>query len=190
MTSIKEIASETLEITAGFGWAHVAGAKPAIPVAQPYQAGTGWEPLLRLDAAGWTQFLADNNVDGYFTRKLDRLVATWLTQQDYRELREIASKTTDAPCDITAETVFSEWIDEEACRRLGHLIIGMGFTEPHIPLCYAFGNAHRAVHAAIAYSQRERGLNELELEAAKRELEDHADEYATLSSLGIIEESA
>ena len=84
MTSIRETASETLHFTAGLGWANAGGLSPEITASTTPLAGISWEPLLQLDAAGWAQVFADNHVDRDSTRRLDRLVATWLTQDDYR----------------------------------------------------------------------------------------------------------
>ena len=82
----------------------------------------------------------------------------------------------------------SEWIDDRACKRLSHLVVGMRFTDTQIPVCYALCNAERAIHSAVAYSRRTRRLSEQELEAAKQELEESAEEYAAFASLGIPEE--
>ena len=190
MTSIRETASETLDFTAALGWANAGGLSPDITASTPPLAGISWEPLLQLDAPGWAQVFADNDVDRDFTRRLDRLVAAWLTQDDYRQLREIAFKKTDLPVGGAAEATFSDWINDTACKRLSHLVMGMRFTEPQVPVCYALCNAQRAVHSAVDYSRRPQGLSEQELEAAKQELEEHADEYAALASLGILEEPA
>ena len=112
----------------------------------------------------------------------------WLTQEDYRQLREIASKKTDLPAGGAVEVVFSDWINDSACKRLSHLVMGMRFTEPQIPVCYALCNAQRAVQSAVDYSRRPQGLSEQATQAAKEELEESADEYAALASLGILEE--
>ena len=188
MTSIRETASETLHFTAGLGWANVGGQAREITANPTPLAEIAWEPLLQLDAPGWAQVFADNDIDRDFTRRLDRLVATWLTQDDYRELREIASKKTDLPAGRTAEAVFSDWINDSACKRLGHLVMGMRFAEPQVPVCYALCNAQRAVHSAVDYSRRPQGLSEQAVAAAKQELQESADEYAVLASLGILEE--
>ena len=188
MTSIRETASETLHFTAGLGWAIADGLNSEITASTTPLAGIAWEPLLQLDAPGWLQVFANNHVDRDFTRRLDRLVAAWLTQDDYRELREIASKKTDLPFVGAAEAVFSDWINDSACKRLSHLIMGMRFTAPQVPVCYALCNAQRAVNSAVDYSRRPQTLSEQELEAAKQELEEHADEYAALASLGVLEE--
>ena len=185
MTSIRETASETLQFAAGLDWTNAGDPGPASTTPL---AGIPWEQLLQLDAPGWAQLFADNDVDRDFTRKLDRLVSTWLTQEDYRELREIASKKTDLPVVGAAEAVLSEWINDRACKRLSHLVMGMRFTDPQTPVCYALCNAERAIHSAVAYSRRTRQLSEQELEAAKQELEECADEYTALASLGIPEE--
>ena len=190
MTSIRETASETLHFTAGLGWANAEGPEAEITASTTPLAGIAWEPLLQLDAPGWAQVFADNEVDRDFTRKLDRLVATWLTQEDYRELREIASKKTSLPVSGAADAVFSDWIDDSACKRLSHLVTGMRFTEHQVPVCYALCNAERAVHSAVDYSRRPQGLSEQAIAAVKQELEESADEYAALASLGILEEPA
>ena len=190
MTSIKETASETLHFTAGLGWANASGLSPEITASTTPLAGISWELLLQLDAPGWAQVFVDNEVDRDFTRKLDRLVATWLTQEDYRELREIASKKTSLPVSGAADAVFSDWIDDSAGKRLSHLVTGMGFTEHQVPVCYALCNAERAVHSAVDYSRRPQGLSEQAIAAAKQELEESADEYAALASLGVLEEPA
>ena len=187
MTSIRETASETLHFAAGLNRTN---ARDPEPVSTTPLAGIPWELLLQLDAPGWAQLFADNDVDRDFTRKLDRLVATWLTQEDYRELRETASKKTDLPVVGAAEAVLSEWIDDRACKRLSHLVVGMRFTDTQTPVCYALCNAERAIHSAVEYSRRPEGYSEQELEDAKQELEEHADEYAALASLGILEEPA
>ena len=190
MTSIRETASETLHFTAALGWADAGGLSPEITASTSPLAGISWEPLLQLDAPGWVQVLADNDVDSDYTRRLDRLVAAWLTQEDYRELREIASKKTDLPVGAAAEATFSDWINDTACKRLSHLVMGMRFTEPQIPVCYALCNAQRAVHSAVDYSRRPQGLSDQAIAAARQELEESADEDAALASLGILEESA
>ena len=190
MTSIRETASETLHFTAGLGRANAGGLSPEITASTSPLAGISWEPLLQLDAPGWVQVFADNDVDRDFTRRLDRLVDTWLTQDDYRELREIASKKTDLPVGGAAEAIFSDWINDSACKRLGHLVMGMKFAEPQIPVCYALCNAQRAVQSAVDYSRRPQGFSEQAIAAAKQELEESADEYAALASLGILEEPA
>jgi hypothetical protein len=184
LTSIRETASETLQFAAGLDWTNAGDPGPASTTPL---AGIPWEQLLQLDAPGWAQLFADNDVDRDFTRKLDRLVSTWLTQEDYRELREIASKKTDLPVVGAAEAVLSEWIDDRACKRLSHLVMGMRFTDTQTPVCYALCNAERAIHSAVAYSRRTRRLSEQELEAAKQELEESAEEYAAFASLGIPE---
>ena len=115
-------------------------------------------------------------------------MATWLTQEDYRELREIASKKTDLPVGGAVEAVFSDWINDSACKRLSHLVRGMRFTEPQVPVCYALYNAERAVLAAVDYSRRPQGLSEQAITAAKQELEESAEEYAAFACLGIPEE--
>ena len=190
MTSIRETASETLHFTARLGWTNVGGQVPEITATPAPLTGIDWEPLLQLDASGWVQVLADNDVDSDYTRRLDRLVAAWLTQDDYRELREIASKKTDLPVGGAAEATFSDWINDSACKRLSHLVMGMRFTEPQVPVCYALCNAQRAVHSAVDYSRRPQGLSEQAIAAAKQELEESAGEYAALASLGILEEPA
>ena len=146
------------------------------------------EQLLQLDAPGWAQLFADNDVDRDFTRKLDRLVSTWLTQEDYRELREIASKKTDVPVVGAAEAVLSEWINDRACKRLSHLVMGMRFTDTQTPVCYALCNVERAIHSAVDYSRRPQGLSRQAIAAAKRELAESAEEYTALASLGILDE--
>ena len=188
MTSIRETASETLRFAAGLDWTNAGDPGPASTASTTPLAGIPWEQLLQLDAPGWAQLFADNDVDRDFTRKLDRLVSSWLTQEDYRELREIASKKTDVPVVGAAEAVLSEWINDRACKRLSHLVMGMRFTDTQTPVCYALCNAERAIHSAVAYSRRTRQLSEQELEAAKQELEECADEYTALASLGITEE--
>ena len=160
MTSIRETASETLHFAAGLGWANAGGPGAEITASTTPLAGIAWEPLLQLDAPGWAQVFADNEVDRDFTRKLDRLVATWLTQEDYRELREIASKKTSLPVSGAADAVFSDWIDDSACKRLSHLVTGMRFTEHQVPVCYALCNAERAVLSVVDYSRRPQGLSE------------------------------
>ena len=188
MTSIRETASETLHFAAGLGWANAGGPGAEITASTTPLAGIAWEPLLQLDAPGWAQVFADNEVDRDFTRRLDRLVATWLTQEDYRELREIASKKTSLPVSGAADAVFSDWINDSACKRLSHLVTGMRFTEHQVPVCYALCNAERAVLSAVDYSRRPQGLSEQAIAAAKHELEESDDEYAALASLGILEE--
>ena len=188
MTTIRETASETLQFAAGLDWTNDGDPGPAITASPTPLAGIPWERLLQLDAPGWAQLFADNDVDRDFTRKLDRLVSTWLTQEDYRELREIASKKTDLPVVGAAAAVLSEWINDRACKRLSHLVMGMRFTDTQTPVCYALCTAERAIHSAVAYSRRTRRLSEQELEAAKQELEECADEYTALASLGITEE--
>ena len=188
LTSTRETASKTLYFTAILGLANGIGPGPEITLHPSPLAGVLWEPLQQLDAPGRARFFADNDVDRDFTRRLDRLVAAWLTQEDYRDLREIASKQTELPFGGAAEAVFSDWINDGACKRLSHLVMGMRFTEPQIPVCYALCNAQRAVHSAVNFSRRPQGLSEQAIAAAKQELEESADEYAALASLGILYE--
>ena len=115
-------------------------------------------------------------------------MAAWLTQEDYRELRAITSKKSDLSVGEAAEAVFSDWINDRACKRLSHLVMGMRFSELQIPVCYALCNAQRTVHSAMDYSRRPQGLSERAIAAAKQELEGSADEYAALASLGIMDE--
>ena len=190
MTSIRETASETLQFAAGLNRTNAEDPEPASTASTTPLARIPWEQLLQLDAPGWAQLFADNDVDRDFTRKLDRLVSTWLTQEDYRELREIASKKTNLPIVGAAEAVLSEWIDDRTCKRLSHLVVGMRFTDTQTPVCYALCNAERAIHSAVEYSRIPEGYSEQRLEAANQELEEHADEYAALASLGILEEPA
>ena len=151
-------------------------------------AAIPWEQLLQLDRPGWAQVFADNEVNGGFTRNLDRLVAAWLTQEDYQELREIASRKTELAAGEATEAIFSDWIGSSACKRLSHLVLGMRFAEPKIPICYALCSAERAVHSALSYSRKPTGLSDREIAAAKQELKESAEEYAALASLGIFDE--
>ena len=188
MTSIRETASATLDLTDLLGRPYPLGPR-AEATASPTPLGEiPWDLLLQLDKSGWAQVFAENEANQDFTRSLDRLVAAWLTQEDYRELREIASKKTEMPASEAAEAIFSDWIEITACKRLGHLVLGMRFTEPQVPICYALCSAERAVHSAVSYSRRQQGLTEQEIAAAEQELEEFAEEYAALASLGLLDE--
>ena len=187
MTSIRETALETIHFTAILGWPNASGLWPEATESQPPLKGISLERLLQLEKSGWAQVFADNEVNQDFTRKLDRLVAAWLTQEDYRELREIASKKTEPEAGEAAVSIFSDWIDISACKRLSHLVLGMRFTEPQVPICYALCSADRAIHSAISYSKIPQGLTEQEIAAAKLDLEENAEEYAALASLGILD---
>ena len=188
MTSIRETASGALNFTAFLHLVNAVGPWPGITASTTPLGGIPWEQLLQLDAPGWAQLFADNDVDRDFTRKLDRLVSAWLTQEDYRELRKIVSKKTDLPVVGAAEAILSEWINDRACKRLSHLVMGMRFTDTQTPVCYALCNAERAVQSAVDYSRRPQGFSEQAITAAKQELEESAEEYAALASLGIPEE--
>ena len=61
-------------------------------------------------------FCRQRGGDNDFSRKLDRLVAARLTQEDYRELRAIASKKFDLSVREAAEAVFSDWINDRGCK--------------------------------------------------------------------------
>ena len=185
LTSIKEMASLTLDLTALLAWPDRVGPRPETIESPTLLPGTHWELLLQLDRPGWGQVFTENEVNQGFIRRLDRLVATWLTQEDYRDLREIASRKTEMAAGEAAEAIFSDWIEITACKRLSHLVLGMRFTEPKIPICYALCSAERAVHSAVGYSKRPQGLSEQAIAAAKQELEESADEYVELASLGI-----
>ena len=185
LTSIRETATFTLALTALLALPNRVGPRPEATESPPLLPETHWELLLQLDRSGWAEVFTKNEVKQDFIRRLDRLVATWLTQEDYRDLREIASKKTEMATGDAAEAIFSDWIEVTACKRLSHLVLGMRFTEPEIPICYALCNAERAVHSAVTYSKRPQGLSEQAIAAAKHELEESADEYAELASLGI-----
>ena len=189
LTSITETATFTLELTALLAWSDRVVPRPETIESPILLPGTHWE-LLQLDRPGWAQALADNKVNQDFTRRLDRLVAAWLTQDDYRHLREIAFKKSEMAVAEAAEATFSDWIEGTACKRLSHLVLGMRFTEPKVPICYALCSAQRAVHSAIAYSRKPQGLSEQEIAAAKLELEESAEEYTALALLGILDEPA
>ena len=188
MTSIRETALETIHFTAILGWPNASGLWPEATESQPPLKGISLERLLQLEKSGWAQVFADNEVNQDFTRKLDRLVAAWLTQEDYRELREIASRKTELEASEAAVSIFSDWIDISACKRLSHLVLGMRFTEPQVPICYALCSADRAIHSAISYSKIPQGFTEQEIAAAKLDLEENAEEYAALASRGILDE--
>ena len=188
MKSISETASATLDLTALLSWPYPVDPSAATTVSPTPLAGIPWEKLLQLDTPGWAQAFADNEVDQDFTRNLDRLVAAWLTQADYRELREIASKKTELAAGEATEVIFSDWIGSSACKPLSHLVLGMRFAEPKVPICYALCSAERAVHSALSYSRKSPGLSDKEIAAAKLELEESAEEYAALASLGILDE--
>ena len=185
MTSIRETATFILDLTALLAWPDRVGPRPEAIESPLLLPGTRWEQLLQLDRPGWAQVFTENEVNQDFIRRLDRLVATWLTQEDYRGLREIASRKTEMAASEAAEAIFSDWIEITACKRLGHLVLGMRFTDAKIPICYALCSAERAVLSAVSYSQRPQGLSEQAIAAAKQELEESADEYAELASLGI-----
>ncbi len=188
MTSITETASDTLDFTATLSRVDAISPGPEITASPARLAQIPWEQLLQLDRRGWAQVFAANEVDSDFTRRLDRLVAAWLTQEDYRELRTMASEKSDLSVGEAADAVFSDWISDRACKRLSHLVMGMRFTEPQIPVCYALCNAQRAVQSAMDYSRRPQGFSEQAIAAAQQELEESADEYASLASLGIPDE--
>ena len=92
MTTISDIATETILRTEGFGWIPE-------PVEAPYDRATRPLPgvktdeLLRLDRPAWGWLFSIHNVD----RQLDRLVVNWRMQSDYRELRKIASSAGNHP---------------------------------------------------------------------------------------------
>ena len=188
MTSISETASATLDLTALFSWPYPVGPSAATTANPTPLAGIPWELLLQLDKSGWAQIFADNDVNQDFTLRLDRLVATWLTQEDYREIREIASSKTGLAATEAAEAIFSDWIDGGTCKRLSHLVLGMRFNEPKIPICYALCSAERAIHSAVRYSKKPQGLTQEAIAAAKVELDESSEEYVALASLGILYE--
>ena len=128
--------------------------------------------------------LAEHDVDRQLVWRLDRLVANWLTQADYRKLRAMASRRRHGPPAKATEALIVEWITEENCRRLSHLVVGMGFTEVELPICSAL----RAVQSTVDYVREDRGLTQEEIEAARNELFDSADEYTELAELGMTEE--
>ena len=187
MTTISDIAIETIQRAEGFGWTNK-------PDEQPY--GTAVRPLpqvpakqlLALDGPAWDRLLANHDPGRQLTLQLDRLVANWLAQSDYRELRNMAYQRRHEPVLKATENLLSEWVSEDDCKRLAHLVLGMGFTEPELPVCYALSNALRAIRSAIDYTKPDRGLTEREIETAKDEIAAAHEEYAELAALGIIEE--
>ena len=187
MTTISEIATETIHHTAGFGWIPDLDERPYSRATRPLPQVTTDDPL-RLDGPGWGRLFADHDVDRQLVMQLDRLVANWRMQPDYRELRNMASHRRHEPVLKATENLLSEWVTEDDCKRLAHLVLGMGFVEPELPICYALCSALRAIQSAIDYTKSDRGLTEGEIEAAKDEIAAAHDEYAELAALGIIEE--
>ena len=187
MTTISDIATETIHRTAGFGWAPETDERPYDRAIRPLPRVTTDE-LLRLDGPAWGRLFADHDVDRQLVLQLDRLVANWRVQSDYRKLRNMASHRTHEPVLKATENLLSEWVTEDDCRRLAHLVLGMGFGEPQLPICYALCSALRTIQSAIDYTKSDRGLTEGEIKAAKDEIAAAHDEYAELAALGIIEE--
>ena len=187
MTTISDIATETIHRTAGLGWI------PELDE-RPYYRAIGQLPrvttdeLLTLDGPGWGRLFADYDVDRQLVLQLDRLVANWRVQSDYRKLRKMASNRRHEPVLKATENLLSEWVTEDDCKRLAHLVLGMGFVEPELPICYALCSALRTIQSAIGYTKSDKGLTEEEIEAAKDEIAAAPDEYAQLAALGIIEE--
>ena len=187
MTTISDIATETIHRTAGFGWVPEPDERPYDRANRPLPRVTT-DDLLRLDGPAWGRLFTDHDVDRQLVLQLDRLVANWRVQSDYRELRERASRRRHEPVLKATENLLSEWVTEDDCKRLAHLVLGMGFVEPALPICYALCSALRAIQSAIDYTKSDRGLTEREIEAAKDEIAAAHDEYAEQAALGIIEE--
>ena len=187
MTTISDIATETIHRTEGFGWTPQQDERPYDRQTRPLPQVTT-DYLLSLDGPAWGRLFADHEVDRQLVLQLDRLVANWRVQSDYRKLRKMASHRRHEPVLKATENLLSEWVTEDDCKRLAHLVLGMGFVEPELPICYALCSALRTIQSAIDYTKSDRGLTEEEIEAAKDEIAAAHDEYAELAALGIIEE--
>ena len=189
MTTISDIASETIHRTAGFGCIPEPDERPYDRATRPLPR-VKTDDLLTLDGPAWGRLFVNHNVDRQLVLKLDRLVANWRVQSDYRELRKMASRRRHEPVLKATENLLSEWVTEDDCKRMAHLVLGMGFVEPELPICYALCSALRTIQSAIDYTKSDRGLTEREIEAAKDEIAAAHDEYAELAALGIIEEQS
>ena len=188
MTTIAELATQTIERTSTFDLLpsrHLAENEKG-PICRD---DVSKDALLRLDARGWGRLFAELDVDRQVVRQLDRLVATWRSHQDYRRLRQMALDRRHEPQAKATEALLSEWVTEEDCKRLGHLVVGLGFSDPELPICYSLCSALRAVQSSLNYAKSDEYLNEEEIEAARNELFESSDEYQELASLGMTEES-
>ena len=187
MTSITELATDTIDRTSALGWDQGTGAAAAArkPASLP-QASI--DLLLKLDGLGWGRFFAEHNVDHQMVRQLERLAAAWRSQSDHRTLRKIASARKHEPAGKATQAIIEEWVTYADCERLGYLVLDMGFAEPEVPVCYALCSAIRAIHSAVDYASDKRNLTGEEINAARAELLDSAEEYSELSGLGILEE--
>ena len=150
-------------------WYRMSGEGGAVP-----DSPVGWDAsvdtLLGLDAPGWARFLQQSGADQQLIRRLDRLVANWLDEDDYRQLRKMAVPRVAHASDTEVPVLFSDWISAGDAKRLGFLVAGMGFLEPNVPVCYAMCSAVRAVEAALDYVRLDHGFSDEEQATMEAEM--------------------
>ena len=148
------------------------------------------ESLLALDTPGWERLLAENSTYQPLRGRLERLIASWLSHSDYRELRGLAQARTEQPLARATEDIIREWITHWACIRLAFLVAGMRFPDLETPICYAISSACRAVQHEVNYARTPKGFTQEEIKAAAAELQESAEEHMELASLGFEENPA
>lgn len=121
---------------------------------------------------------------------MEGLVAIWLNQSDYRELRKLAQARINQPSTSAANALIGEWITEGACIRLAFLVVAMRFPDFEVPICYALCNAYRAILHEVNHARTSKGLTQQEIEDALKEMHESANEDMELSFLGFEEQSA
>ena len=188
MTTISELATRTIDRTSALDW------MPRTHITQRENRARELKPdnrdaLLRLDGPGWGRLLAQMDDSGQLARELDRLVAAWRTLLDHRRLRKLAEARHQEPTAKATETLLSEWVTEEDCKRLGYLIAGMGFADSELAICYSLCSSLRAVQSALEYAKFNGYLTEEEIQDASDELMESSQEYLELASIGMMEES-
>ena len=161
---------------------------PEEPSSDPEQAYM--ESLLELDAPGWGRFFNEHEEYQAVRGRLERLIAIWLNQHDYRELRKLAEAKTQQPPAKAVDAIIEEWITDKACIRLASLIAAMRFPDPEVPTCFALCSAHRAIQHEVDHARMPKGLTEEEIEAAVEEMLESSDEDMALAFLGFEGESA
>ena len=187
MTSIAELAAGVIHRTSEFGQNqhYSTGSTTEKPSSL---AQIPMDTLLRLDAQGWRRIFVQYDVERETVQRLERLIFTWRPQSDYRILRNMATARRLEHASQATRDIIAEWVTYDDCDRLGHLVYGMRFTEPELPVCYAMSSAIRAIHSAVDYAREHRELTKEEIREARAELLESAGEYAELAGLGITDE--
>ena len=145
------------------------------------------EALLALDGPGWASLLAGQGSTSRDIHHLDDLVSLWLSADDYRRLRRLAS---DLGRTGDVDGLMASWLSDEDVRRLGYLVVGMGFAEPRYPVCYAVCSAKRAAQAVLERVGGEPGFSDAEIAAMLDSAADAEDDDVALAATGLDDDIA